>query len=124
MPQDREWFNPREGESHEEHFKRMRDWHNSPDADQYHAASYNEAEHAEKWFAGTRHLFDPATQSVMERSISAAKRGMVTHDELKDRLIEHSNGVYTGADTPVFKVPDHLSDQFIRENDGRKRWER
>jgi hypothetical protein len=100
----------------------MAAWHRSPEAEQFHAETRNEADNAEKWFSGVRHLFEPAQQSEIDRAIRMTKRGMMTRVEFRNRINSHTNGMYEKApNPPEFSVPDHLSDQFVSEVDRRFR---
>ncbi len=118
-PDDFSWVSdPEQRKMHQD----MAAWHRSPEAEQFHAETRNEAAYAEKWFAGTKHLFDENAQEEMARAIQMTKSGRMTHEGLRDRMGDHSRGVYTSApDLPAFEVPNHLSDQFVSEVDGRFR---
>lgn len=86
--------------------------------DRMHAEDRETAAGVEKWYAGTKHLYEPEHQKEIEKIIAYGKRGIMTGPELHQRMSDITS-MYMPNDEPQNTIPDHLSDQFISDVNSR-----
>lgn len=83
--------------------------------DREDAATKEAASHAERWFNGTKHLYEPDHAALIGKVIANGKRGLLSSDEINTHIGLLAGSIWQPWEpntSPTLDVPDHLGDQF------------